>query len=1172
MQENDSVKSFKNPKTMKSQFRILILPLVSLCLHAQVIRPAFAADTVQTPLALGEIGQTPLGALPPGWTAVKGDWAVRLDQQFAPEGSEEAKQALPLNPELEKESLLPCVLGTDLVGGSIRYDGQSFADFTFTYQMKHATERDYWSNEFRFRIQPKGDAYYMVRHDRNGTFSLLRGKEVLATSEGKLDVGQGEWLWVRVQAEGNRIRVWGCTDGVSFFPFLDVTDAGGITTPGKVALAGPRRFRFAFLENPWNNDTKKKSAGAWLTSVQQAQGFRQRAGDKQIRIPLSIEYFVSDPSKAPKKITISCKGRETSLPLGESTLGYHHLVVFAEIPNEATTDKVDVVLSRDKVMDKATVQVTNPFDASKLVAANPNPGKPLDDASLVTKADYMACLDKAFERYGNSGRFGWDNRWGQEAELYKATGAQKHLDRVMEWVRTWISDRTSGKRETPDFHFANRPGFAEAATLAIEKGNLTPEERKIFLSIVADVLATNQVEGGGVMNRAMGYAVPIKPLLKLVPDHPMRKQLVRYHDAIMADFMATKEVLENSSNYMPITALYLIAWIDQNGLQELYQDPKLKACFENLLQMMDPSGGIPQFADYGGKDLYDWKLVAVFERLAAVYKDGRFKWAAHEMARHLIARFNVETISGGDTESMASAFLYADDSIAEVRPSSGSVVLTRNTGHLDKLILRSGWEAKDFFAAVDLLSGCEHGDAMALALISTYNDGGQSLIDKAGRDIANHSVPLVRESASEIPYLPRFLEPGRWYQASFDLKLFQSWGNFSGGAGSPLGHQYLYGEGMIPYDFTYNPSQEFAFALGLNGNGKVRISLDNVKLVKSGASPDKPAKEFLLEDFEGPAYRWIGNFQKADGGTNGKSCGRFEVDFSESHYIGKKFPMPLYVYDSDYDRIDFNFKIEPVTGDVSGMVLTLGDKSGTPRNYALNLNQNHPVKQKFFQDGKLATFAGFTLEERTPFGGPQTREREFLFVKNKILWIRDRITTDPARPYAAGPIWQVGNLSPAHGANWFDTWIDTNLMFWFVPKPYAAIETISDPQPRGYEMGWKKQYPAVLTQYANGKKGGGSLVFDTLLLPHKRDKDASEYAKDIKVLHDQNDITLISVDGDLLLCNPTGKKVELQGLTTDCKMLYATGLGTDSPACEGEGGTYAEYQGKKLDLQAPLDH
>jgi len=1145
---------------------LISLAASTLCLSGNLLAQAHA-PSLQTDLQAG-LQQIELGKLPAGWKALKGDWGVRLDQQFAPEGSVEAKQPLPLIPALEKESLLPRVLGTDMEGGMIRYDAQEFDDFTLTYQMKHATERDYWANEFRFRIQPKGNDCYIVQHDRSGTFSLLRDKKVLATSEGKLDVGQGEWLWVRVQAAGNRIRVWGCTDGVSFFPYLDVTDSGGIISPGKLAFAGPRRFRFAFLENPWNNDLKKQSLGSWLTSVQQGQGFRQRADAQQTQIPLLVEYFVSDPAKAPTKITVSSGGSESSLPLGKPTIGYHHPLLFAEILNEATTGKVEVTLAREqKIIDCFTVLVTNPFDPAKMAKTNPSSEKPVSDHLKVTKADYQACLDKAFERYGNTGRLSWDNRWGQEAELYKATGEQKHLDRVMEWVRIWINGRISGKIEIPDFHFASRPGFAEAATLALEKGNLTPEERKIFLAIIADVLATNHVEGGGVMNRAMGYALPIKPLLGLVPDHPMRKELVRYHDAMMADFMVTKEVLENSSNYMPITALYLIAWIDQNGLQELYQDPKLKESFEGLLQMMDPSGGIPQFADYGGKDLYDWKLVAVFERLAAVYKDGRFKWAAHQMARRLVARFNVENISGGDTESMASAFLYADDSIPEVRPATGSVVLSRNSGRLSKLILRSGWEQKDFFAAVDLLSGCEHGDAMALSLISIYKDGGQSLFDKAGRDIANHSLPLVRESVSEIPYLPRLAEPGRWYQASFDLKLFQSWGGFSGGAGSPLGHQWLYGEAMIPYDFTYNPAREFAFALGLNGNGKARIYLDDVKLVKSGSSPEKPAKELLLEDFEGPAYRWIGNFSKSEGAAKGKSCGRFDVDFSESSYVGKKFPMPLYVYDSDYDRIEFWYKIEPVTGNINGMVLSLGDKSGTPRNYALNLNQNHPVKQKFFQDGKLATFAGFTLEERSPFGGPQTREREFLFVKNKILWIRDRITTDPARPYAAGPIWQVGNLSGARGTNWFDTWIDSNLMVWFVPKPYTTIETISDPQPRGYEMGWKKQYPAVLTQYATGKKGGRSLVFDTLLQPHQGDKDASQYAEAIKVLHDQDDITLLSVGGDLLLCNPTGKKVALQGLVTDCKMLYMTGLANKSPTCEGEGGTLAEYQGRKLDLK-----
>ena len=55
----------------------------------------------------------------------------------------------------------------------------------------------------------------------------------------------------------------------------------------------------------------------------------------------------------------------------------------------------------------------------------------------------------------------------------------------------------------------------------------------------------------------------------------------------------------------------------------------------------------------------------------------------------------------------------------------------------------------------------------------------------------------------------------------------------------------------------------------------------------------------------------------------------------------------------------------------------------------------------------------------------------------------------------------------------------------------------------------------------------------------------------------------------LKVASPTGKKVALQGLVTDCKMLYVTGLATNSPACEGVGGTQAEYQGGKLDLNTP---
>ena len=150
---------------------------------------------------------------------------------------------------------------------------------------------------------------------------------------------------------------------------------------------------------------------------------------------------------------------------------------------------------------------------------------------------------------------------------------------------------------------------------------------------------------------------------------------------------------------------------------------------------------------------------------------------------------------------------------------------------------------------------------------------------------------------------------------------------------------------MIPYDFTYNPAREFAFTLGLNGNGKARVYLDNVKLVKSGSSPGKNEKELVLEDFEGPAYRWIGNFQKSDGAHGGNWCGRFDVDFSRKAVISERNSRCRWMCTGRTTiRIEYWYKFEPITGDITSWTLTLGDKSSTPGHDAVDLNQNHPVK------------------------------------------------------------------------------------------------------------------------------------------------------------------------------------------------------------------------------------
>ena len=86
---------------------LISLAASTLCLSGNLL----AQNRAPSPQAdlQDALQQIELGKLPAGWKALKGDWGVRLDQQFAPEGSVEAKQPLPLIPALEKESLLPRV-------------------------------------------------------------------------------------------------------------------------------------------------------------------------------------------------------------------------------------------------------------------------------------------------------------------------------------------------------------------------------------------------------------------------------------------------------------------------------------------------------------------------------------------------------------------------------------------------------------------------------------------------------------------------------------------------------------------------------------------------------------------------------------------------------------------------------------------------------------------------------------------------------------------------------------------------------------------------------------------------------------------------------------------------------------------------------------------------------
>ena len=729
-------------------------------------------------------------------------------------------------------------------------------------------------------------------------------------------------------------------------------------------------------------------------------------------------------------------------------------------------------------------------------------------------------------------------------------------------MRRWLADRASGRADFPHQHFASRYGFALACSVAIESGKLTEAEQKNLRALISDFLAHERVEAGGVINRSVGYALAYPLLLKLVPDYPLHKEVSSYIDRFKQDLMAYPEGLENSTNYMPITLMYMVRWIDDYN-PELWQDPRVKATFENLLQLITPSGDMPMYGDYGGRQRHGFMLVSVFERLAAVYKDGRFKWAAQTMASRCLAEFDVEKVNGWDSQALACVVAATDDSVVPVRPKNESALLKRLDGHLDKLVLRGGWEPDAHYALIDLLNGCEHGDNGALSVVSISHGARQSLLDKAGRDIGFHSLALVRDRAEDIPYRDRPFDFGVWHYACFDLPLHWAFGNFSGGIGSPMMPQYAYSTDLIPYDFTYNPEREFAFAMNVNGSGHATVTLDDVKLVKRGPTPDHPAAELVLEDFEGAPKQWVGEGGRVEGGHSGKYAGRFNVNFDNGGWIGRKFPVKLDINARQWDQIEFWFKLESDNERMVPGTLSIGDCIPYPHNYLWHHSPSFPVTLTSMKDTPLATFASLRLDEKDEHGNRQIKDRQIVFLKKSgAMWVRDTVNRQGTGAWAAAQVWQLGQLSPARGANWADSWVDDNLLVWCLPRAGRTQTLALHPYTSPYGFGVQPDWPMSFHQSAEGAGPIRDLTFDAVLVPHDAGANPESIADGIKVVEDKDGLTLIQIGDDLLLANRTGGVISAGGIKTDCKLAYirrehgavadATGDGGASIACGGK--------------------
>ena len=112
--------------------------------------------------------------------------------------------------------------------------------------------------------------------------------------------------------------------------------------------------------------------------------------------------------------------------------------------------------------------------------------------------------------------------------------------------------------------------------------------------------------------------------------------------------------------------------------------------------------------------------------------------------------------------------------------------------------------------------------------------------------------------------------------------------------------------------------------------------------------------------------------------------------------------------------LDFWYKIVADEPQHFG-TLTIGDRTGYPHNYLDHLLPMFQPSLKEFRDMPESTHVDFVLDREDAAGRPQTQEREVLFVKNKLLWVRDVLKSDPQAPFGGRSALVQQRVYPAKG-------------------------------------------------------------------------------------------------------------------------------------------------------------
>jgi len=255
------------------------------------------------------------------------------------------------------------------------------------------------------------------------------------------------------------------------------------------------------------------------------------------------------------------------------------------------------------------------------------------------------------------------------------------------WAKAARADYDRGVPALPDFFTAMR--FIRAyETLKRDKA-LTAAETKALEAMIAESMEyLLRTQEWGPMNRTALRAESLAWACRALPNLPQTATWEMQRRALGDDNWGHWEI-EDATIYHGVWLYAMCGYADALGrLSDLFKTPVMYYYARYYLQLMAPSGMIPDFGDAHWNS--SWPLYLIyFEAAANEYGDPGMKWAAATIARKFIDFAN--PTNAGLGYNLLDCVRWGTDRVKPAPPANlSSEVLEDVQGK--KIVFRTGWQ------------------------------------------------------------------------------------------------------------------------------------------------------------------------------------------------------------------------------------------------------------------------------------------------------------------------------------------------------------------------------------------------------------------------------------------------------------------------------------------------